>query len=138
MRRFAEAYPDFQIGQAVPDQLTWSHHIILISYVSEAAARHWYAQETIKNGWGYRHLMMEIKNDLYGRKGKKSLKTSNYLDVLTEPHSTLANEALKDPYKFHFLTVGEDAHEREVERGLVAHITQFMLERVYATYSAYQ
>src|SRR5690348_11659380 len=24
MRRFAEVYPDFQIGQAVPDQLTWS------------------------------------------------------------------------------------------------------------------
>lgn len=128
MRRFAEAYPDYKIGQAVPDQLTWSHHTVLLSHVSEPLARDWYMQETVKNGWGYRHLLVEIKNNLYDRQGKKPLKTSNYLSTLTAPQSTLAHEALKEPYKFQFLTVGNDAHEREVERGLIAHITQFMLE----------
>lgn len=128
MRRFAEAYPDFKIGQTLSDQLPWSHHIALLTHVESADAREWYMQEAIKNGWGYRHFVAELKSNLYGRQGKKAIKTSNYLSTLTEPHSTLAHEALKEPYKFHFLTIGNDAHELEVERGLVAHITQFMLE----------
>lgn len=35
---------------------------------------------------------------------------------------------LKDPYNFDFLTLAEDAHEREVETGLVEHIQKFLIE----------
>lgn len=35
---------------------------------------------------------------------------------------------MKDPYVFDFLDLGEDVQERELERGLVAHLTRFMLE----------
>jgi hypothetical protein len=35
---------------------------------------------------------------------------------------------LKDPYHFDFLTLAEDAREREVQKGLLAHIRQFLLE----------
>lgn len=128
MRRFAEAYPDFEIGQTLSDQLPWSHHIALLTHTESRDAREWYMREAVKNGWGYRHFVAELKSDLYARQGKKSTKTSNYLATLAEPHSTLAHEALKEPYKFHFLTIGNDAHELEVERGLVTHIAQFMLE----------
>ena len=34
----------------------------------------------------------------------------------------------KDPYNFDFLTLGDEAHERDLERGLLAHLRQFLLE----------
>jgi predicted nuclease of restriction endonuclease-like (RecB) superfamily len=37
-------------------------------------------------------------------------------------------ETLKDPYLFDFLSVGDEANEREIERELVKHITSFLLE----------
>ncbi len=42
--------------------------------------------------------------------------------------SDLAEQILKDPYNFDFLTVRERAHEREVERGLLTHLRDLLLE----------
>ena len=42
--------------------------------------------------------------------------------------SSLARQTLKDPYNFDFLGLGDEAHEREVERGLLEHLKAFMLE----------
>jgi predicted nuclease of restriction endonuclease-like (RecB) superfamily len=39
-------------------------------------------------------------------------------------HETLR----KTPYNFDFLTLGDDAHERDLERGLLDHLRQFLLE----------
>jgi hypothetical protein len=39
-----------------------------------------------------------------------------------------ARENLKDPYRFDFLGVGEEADERALEDALVSHITKFLLE----------
>jgi YhcG PDDEXK nuclease domain len=44
------------------------------------------------------------------------------------PQSDLAQQILKDPYNFDFLTLADDAHEREVEDGLVEHIQKFLVE----------
>lgn len=44
------------------------------------------------------------------------------------PQSDLARQLLKDPYQFDFLTLDADAHERELEKGLLAHIRRFLLE----------
>ena len=35
---------------------------------------------------------------------------------------------MKDPYIFDFLSIGEEAHEREVEKALVHHMEKFILE----------
>ena len=55
--------------------------------------------------------------------------------ILQEPlaklpwgHNVRLLDLLKDPYNFDFLTLAEDAHEREVETGLVEHIQRFLLE----------
>jgi hypothetical protein len=40
----------------------------------------------------------------------------------------LAQQIIKDPYNFDFLTISDDAQEREVENALVDHIRDFLLE----------
>ncbi len=38
------------------------------------------------------------------------------------------SDGQKNPYSFEFLTIADDAAEQELERGLVAHIRQFLIE----------
>ncbi len=53
---------------------------------------------------------------------------TNFETRLPAPDSALAHDTLKDPYLFDFLGLGDDAHEREIENGLIRHITRFLLE----------
>jgi predicted nuclease of restriction endonuclease-like (RecB) superfamily len=68
---------------------------------------------------------MQIDSDLYSRQGKA---ITNFSLTLPSPQSDLAQETLKDPYKLDFLSIGGEAHERDIERALVQHIRQFLLE----------
>src|SRR5260370_19528669 len=67
---------------------------------------------------------MQILPNLYGRQGKA---VTNFAATLPSPQSDLAQQTLKDPYIFDFLTIREEAHERELEDGLVDHVQQFLL-----------
>ena len=40
----------------------------------------------------------------------------------------LARETLKDPYNFEFLALASDAEERALQKGLLEHIQQFLVE----------
>jgi len=70
-------------------------------------------------------LLHQIELNLYERHGKA---ITNFTETLPIPHSELATETLKDPYKFDFLTLQEKALEKDIEIQLVKHITSFLLE----------
>src|SRR5207302_5767575 len=53
---------------------------------------------------------------------------ANFAALLPSPQSDLAQQTLKDPYIFDFLTLEEPFHERELEAGLVRHLEKFLLE----------
>jgi hypothetical protein len=53
---------------------------------------------------------------------------TNFARALPEPQSDLAQQILKDPYNFDFLTLSSEVKERDLERGLLDHIRQFLLE----------
>lgn len=125
MRRFAEECPSFQIGQQPVDQLPWSHIIWLITKVSDHVEREWYAQATIEYGWSRDILAHQIESGLFRRQGSA---ITNFVQNLPEAQSELARQTLKDPYIFGFLTVGKEAHERDIENALVDHISRFLLE----------
>lgn len=139
MRKFAETYPTLEIVQALPGQLPWTHNLILLERVKVQEARLWYAQQAIENGWSYRMLMAQIKEEPYGDLSRKVPKTTNFKIKLSSSQSSLAEETIKDPYRFRFLSMGDDAHEREIQRGLVAHINQFLLAlgQGFAFYASY-
>ena len=51
-----------------------------------------------------------------------------YHEHLPADQSELANQILKDPYNFDFLTIQGKAHERAIEDALVTHVRDFLLE----------
>ena len=125
MRAFAEAWTDFEIVQQVAAQLPWFHLCTLIDKVKDTQQREWYLKQAIVQGWSRTTLEVHIKNRLHERQGKA---VTNFAARLPAPTSALAQETLKDPYLFDFLSLGEDAQEREIENALIQHITRFLLE----------
>lgn len=125
MRAFAEAWPDFEIVQQLVAQLPWGHNVLLLNQIKTEEARLFYTQKALAESWSRTTLEIHIKNRLHERQGQA---VTNFAARLPAPSSTLAQETLKDPYLFDFLSLGEDAQEREIENALVQHITRFLLE----------
>ncbi len=69
--------------------------------------------------------MHQIESGLYSRKGRA---VTNFKDTLPGPQGDLANEMIKDPYQFDFLSLSEKYKEKDLENALVDHITRFLLE----------
>ncbi|MEM9213032.1 MAG: PDDEXK nuclease domain-containing protein [Cyanobacteria bacterium P01_F01_bin.150] len=125
MRSFAEAWPDKQIVQQLVAQIPWGHNVRLLDTVKSSEERRWYVEKTIKNSWSRNVLMMQIDSDLYERQGRA---ITNFEQTLPEPQSDLAQSLLKSEYNFDFLSLGEEAQERELEKALVERIKEFLLE----------
>ncbi|HZG51290.1 MAG TPA: PDDEXK nuclease domain-containing protein [Pyrinomonadaceae bacterium] len=125
MRAFAAAYVEEQFVQQVAAQIPWFHHCVLLDKVKNSSEREWYIRQIIENGWSRNILVLQIESGLYGRKGKA---VTNFERTLPAPQSDLAQQLLKDPYNFDFLTLDSEARERDLERELLTHIRQFLLE----------
>jgi predicted nuclease of restriction endonuclease-like (RecB) superfamily len=125
MRSFAEAWSDRAIVQAPLGQLTWYHQIGLLTNLKEPSERLWYAVEAVKNGWSRNVMVAQIDTQLHLRKGAA---VTNFKTTLPAPQSELVQQTFKDPYIFDFLTIAHDAKERDVELGLIDHISKFMME----------
>ena len=116
------------IGQQVVAQLTqipWGHNLRIISKCQNLAEALYYVRNTIEHGWSRNVLTHQIESGLWQREGKVQ---SNFSSTLPAVQSDLAQQTLKDPYVFDFLTLTHDYNERELEQGLIEHITQFLLE----------
>lgn len=125
MRAFAEAYPDEEFVQRIAGQIPWRHNQVLLDKLKRPEERLWYAQQSLENGWSRDILVMQIESNLYQRQGGA---VTNFKQTLPQPQSDLAHQLLKDPYNFDFLTIGNAVQERELERALVTHIRDFLLE----------
>jgi predicted nuclease of restriction endonuclease-like (RecB) superfamily len=125
MKRFAQEYDIDEIGQQAVDQIPWGHLITLIYDEKDKQERAFYINGTVENGWSRNILSIQIETNLFKRQGSA---ITNFNEKLAAPHSDLAHATLKNPYLFDFLSLGKDALEREVEKGLVAHIEKFLLE----------
>jgi len=125
MRAFAEAWREEAIVQAVLAQITWYHNLAILEKLTSPEDRIWYARATVQHGWSRNVLVHQIEAGRMQRQGKA---VANFERTLPLPQSDLARDITKDPYNFDFLTLGEDARERDLERGLLDHLRQFLLE----------
>lgn len=125
MRAFAEAWPDREFVQQVVAQLPWGHQLRVLDMVKSPPEREWYIRQAIQNGWSRNVLVHQIEGGLYQRQGRA---LTNFDRTLPAPQSELAQQLLKDPYHFDFLSLGPEMLERDLERGLIEHLRDLILE----------
>lgn len=124
------AEPDLpQIAREFPPEpmalIPWFHNVVIVERVKNPIERRWYAAKTLEHGWSRAVLTVQIESGLYQRQGKA---ITNFVATLPPPQSELAQQSLKDPYLFDFLTLHDDAIERDLEQGLTDHVQRFLLE----------
>ena len=125
MRSLAEAWPDEEILQQLVAKLPWSHNVRVLDRIKDRPMREWYLRAALEYGWSRDVLVLQIKSGLHDREGKA---LTNFPRALPPPDSDMAEQILKDPYNFDFLTVTATAKEREIERGLLTHLRDLLLE----------
>ena len=106
-------------------QIPWGHNLAIISKSKSLDEATFYIENTLAHGWSRSVLTHQIESGLWQRKGQA---LSNFDAALPSPQSELAQEMLKDPYVFDFLALTETFKERELELGLLDHMTRFLLE----------
>lgn len=128
MRAFYLAYRDIQefVAQLVR-QIPWGHNLVIFEKLKDPAERAWYIQKTIEHGWSRAVLVHHIETALYQRQVQAE-KTTNFTATLPPPQSDLVLQTLKDPYIFNFLSLDQEARERNLEKALVEKLRDFLLE----------
>ncbi len=125
MKNMRKFYLYYQKGQAMPDQLSWSHYVELLK-VEEKYKRNFYIQECINSRWGYRELGRMIKSHLYERLLTSSDK-DNKLAIQGNVINT-SKDLIKDPYVLEFLNLDDNYKEEDLENEILNHLKEFLLE----------
>ena len=125
MKKFYLEYKEDELVQRTVAQLPWRHNIVLMSKIKDNKIRKLYAEATIKNGWSKDMLVIQIENNYHLRIGNSS---NNFKTSLPNINSDLANNTIKDPYIFDFLTLKENYKEKELEKAMIERIRDVLVE----------
>ncbi|MBQ3959533.1 MAG: DUF1016 family protein [Muribaculaceae bacterium] len=154
MRQFADEYPDFpfvqvplaqlqkmpflqsrlakftvsadgQFVQVPLAQITWYHHISMLTKLKDIPLRAFYMTEAAIQGWSRDIMMMQIEDEYH----KKAVALPNNFESTLPPVSSdLARAAFKDPYNFGFVDMAKVKQETDLEDQLASKVTDFLLE----------
>jgi predicted nuclease of restriction endonuclease-like (RecB) superfamily len=101
--------------------LSWSHYVRLLT-VTEAQARSYYENESLRGGWSVRELDRQIASRAYDRlRGKRM---SSISKVVRPP----ADYEIRDPFVLEFLNLKDEYSESDLENGLITELERFLLE----------
>lgn len=120
-----QSVSQMELIEKIIKSIPWGHNQRIMYKCKNIAEALFYAQKTMDNGWSRTVLEHQIDSGLYDRQGKA---ITNFQLKLPEPQSDLAEQILKNPYNFDFLTLREKYDEKELEDALINQITQFLLE----------
>lgn len=82
-------------------------------------------KQAVKHGWSMDLMALQIKSKLFERQGKAITNFSNTLPAI---NSELAQQTLKDPYVFDFISMSTKSKEKDIENQLVQNVTKLLLE----------
>jgi predicted nuclease of restriction endonuclease-like (RecB) superfamily len=112
------------VPQAVA-QLPWGHQRLIINKIKDVDLAVTYAKACLENSWSRDTLEANILSDFHLRIGNSQ---TNFSATMPALYSDLANQTIKNPYYFDFIEVEDERSEREIEKELVKHISEFMVE----------
>jgi len=127
MKKFYEEYKDDELLQQLVAKVPWGHNIALMEKIKDKKEREWYIKECIESGWSRDVLKLQIKSNLYFRQVTNN-KLTNFTTTLPTVQSDLANQTIKDPYLFDFVTLNKGFKERELENKLIEQIKNVLIE----------
>ena len=130
MVRFAEAFPQARIVQALSAQLSWSHFVPII-HMEDSLKRDFYAEMCRIERWSTRALEKKIDGMLFERTAlsKKPAKLAALeLKKLLEDDKLTPDLVFRDPYFLDFLGLKDVYAEKDLEAAILREMESFILE----------
>lgn len=124
MRQFYETYAGQ--GGLLPfiRQITWTHHLIILSKTKTPEEREFYVRMSIRERWSKRELERQINSALFER---FALSSSAMPEVLKQAVPGIEN-FLRDQYLFDFLNLKAGYSEKDLRKALLLYLKDFILE----------
>ncbi len=124
---------DFKTELLAPHELlstllSFTHFVELLK-IDDPHQRLFYEIESIKGSWSYRQLHRQIATSLYERTGL-SVDKQTLLKQIQGEQKFAPSELIRDPYVFEFLglKMREVFREKDLEKALLDHLQDFLLE----------
>ena len=114
MRAFAEAWPDETILQQLIAKLPFGAQPASFRPGQGPIHAEWYLRAALEHGWSQNVLVHMISGQLHAREGKA---LTNFQWTLPPPGSDMAEQILRDPYNFDFLTLAKPFASVSLKRG---------------------
>ena len=112
------------IRQTMLCQISWTHHLIILSVVKTVIEKQFYINLCINERYGKRELERQINAGLFERvtigKQTKPIKNKQIQQAITD--------TFKDSYVFEFLNLPEEHSEADLQKGLLSQLKAFILE----------
>jgi predicted nuclease of restriction endonuclease-like (RecB) superfamily len=123
IRGFYEEYASSEKLAPLVREIGWSHNLLILERCHDPLEREFYLRMTRKFGWSKNVLIHQIENQTYE---KTLLGQTNFDKAMAPRQRAQAKLAVRDEYTFDFLELGEEHAERDLERGLVVKIQEFL------------
>ena len=127
MKKFAQIFTEDDVDEYGLGRITWSHHQILMSKVSNREEYIWYLEKTLEHKWSVDDLTSQVKSQLYKRQAVAN-KISNFERRLPAEQKDMVLSTMKDPYMFDFIDYTEEMLETDIENELVKNVTSLLME----------
>lgn len=112
------------IVSPVVTQLSWTHHLIILSACKTHEERFFYIYMAIKERWSKRELERQIATSTFER---AMLANDKMLQTKHDSTSHIKN-VFRDTYVLEFLSLPAQHNENELQSAIIANIKNFILE----------
>jgi predicted nuclease of restriction endonuclease-like (RecB) superfamily len=124
MRQFFEAYRDDEKVAPLVRLLPWTHHLIILGQTKRPEEREFYVRLAIRERWGKRELERQLRAAAFER---AVLGPARVSPMVAQTHPD-ALHIFKDSYMVEFLDLPQEHSERDLHRGLVHRLKDFLIE----------
>jgi predicted nuclease of restriction endonuclease-like (RecB) superfamily len=105
-------------------QLPWTHHVIILGQCKRAEEREFYLRLAISERWSSRELERQLKGALFER----AVLSPPQASPTVSRSRTEALAVFRDAYLLEFLDLPPDHAERDLHRGLLLKLRDFLAE----------
>lgn len=124
MKQFYEAYKNFPKLSPLVREISWTNNLLIFTRTNTVEEKEFYLKICKQELYSKRELDRQISSSLFER---TMLGNSKISTVLREIDSDITN-SFKDNYIFEFLNLPEPHNERDLQKGLIKQMKNFILE----------
>lgn len=124
MKQLYEAYKDFPKLSALLREISWTNNLIILSRAKTIEEKEFYLKLSLQEKYSSRELERQINSGTYER---AMIGNSKLSAAVREIHPEVTN-TFKDSYVFDFLNLSDPHNEKDLQKGLIRQMKDFILE----------